>query len=66
MVIRHVRCAVEYNHGGSRVYAWFGIAVALAIEKRLMVMVVLRAYLHQIGHYGGLDIASPQNGSIGR
>ena len=30
----------------------------------MMVMIALRAYLHQIGHYDELDIASPQSGNI--
>lgn len=28
----------------------------------VVTVIVLRACLHQIGHYGGLDIASPQSG----
>lgn len=31
----------------------------------MMNMIVLRACLHRIGHYGGLDIASPQIDNIG-
>ena len=30
----------------------------------MMVMIALRAYVHQIGQYDGLDIASPQSGNI--
>ena len=30
-----------------------------------MNMIVLLACLHRIGHYGGLDIASPQSDNIG-
>lgn len=29
----------------------------------MMAMVILRACLTRIGHYGGLDIASPQSGN---
>lgn len=30
----------------------------------MVAMLVLRACLHRIGHYEGLDIASPQSGNI--
>ena len=35
------------------------------IGKMTMVIFVLRASLHGIGHYGALDVASPQSGNIG-
>ena len=56
--------AIKNDQGGSKVCAWFGIKAVLHTWKTTMVMIVLRASLHQIGHYGGLDIASPQSGHI--
>lgn len=66
MGLRPAKCAIKYNHRGSRAYAWSGIKAVFDIGKMTMVIFVLCAWLHRIGHYGVLDIASPQSGNVGQ
>lgn len=66
MGLRPAKCAIKYNHRGSRAYAWSGIKAVFDIGKMTMVVFVLCAWLHRIGHYGVLDIASPQSGNVGQ
>lgn len=63
--LRPVECAIKYNHGDWRVYAWSGIKAVCDVGKMTMAIFVLRASLHGIGNYGALDVASPQSGNIG-
>lgn len=65
MGILPIKWVVKYDHGGSSVHAWFDIKAVLDIRTIRIVMIVLRACVHRIGHYGGLDIASPQSDNIG-
>lgn len=40
------------------------IKAAPHVRKKMVAMLVMRACLHRIGRYEGLDIASPQSGNI--